>query len=134
MAGLRGISYLIAAIALTIVTLVASYAVYSWMQGQVSAYTRGSLDVTVKPVVTDTTTYLVITIRNAGGSTISIQSIVLDGSTDLSKSLGLPISLEPGAVVQKVVNVGNLNGGKHVIKITYQEGGETKEDMYDFIV
>lgn len=134
MRGLKGISYLIAAIALTIVTLVAAYGVYSWMQGQVSAYTRGSLDVTVKPVVTDTTTYLVISIRNAGGSTVTIQSITLDGATNLGTSLGLPLDLEPGGVIQKVVDVGTLSGGKHVIKITYQEGGETKEDMYDFIV
>ncbi|WP_143522045.1 hypothetical protein [Pyrodictium delaneyi] len=133
-ARLRGISYLIAAIALTVVSLVAAYGVYSWMQGQVSAYTRGSLDVSIKPVVTDTTTYLVITIRNTGGSSITIQQAYLDSTTDITASLGLPQTLEPGSVYQKVVDVGSLSGGKHTVKLVYSEGGDTKEDIWDFVV
>lgn len=127
---LRGVSYLVAALALTVVSLLAAYGVYSWVQGQVSAYTRGSLDVSVKPVVTDTTTYLVITIRNAGGSKVTINSVTLDSTIDLN----ITGTLEAGGELKVVRDVGSLSGGKHVVKVNYTEGSKTKEDMWDFIV
>ncbi len=131
---LRGVSYIVSAVAFTIIALMAAYGVYTWIQGNVSAHTHGNLEVTVKPVVSDNGVDLVITFRNAGGSTITVQSVTLDGSTNLSTALGLPLTIEPGGKVSKRVSVGTISGGAHTISVVYVEGGENQEDEWSFTV
>ncbi len=154
--GMRAISYLVAAVALTIAVLVGSMILYNLMQSQVAAYSRGTLSVEVKPVTTDTTTYLSIIIRNVGGSTIGIERVFVDnidvtedfaacaqlGSSSsgsalmaLSYAASTSVILGPGDVYQCVINLGQvLPGGKHVVIVVYTEGGKSKMDIYSFVV
>ncbi|ALL00778.1 hypothetical protein Pyrde_0728 [Pyrodictium delaneyi] len=132
---LRGVSYVVAAIALTIVSIVAAYGIYSWAQGQVSSMTHGSLDVTVKPITLDDETHLVIALRNSGGSAIKVLQVYIDGTRNITSDLGLPKSLGPGDEHKKTIDLDELlPGGKHVIKVVYEEGGKTKEDEFSFQV
>ncbi len=124
----RGLSPLIATAVLLAAVIAIGYVIYSYVSASAAAVAqKPQLLITADATDVAGTTYIELSIKNVGGAPIQVDRVIVD-TFDVSEQLGLPLTLQPGGEIHRVVVV-QLSPGEHIVVVT---GEDNTGNVYQF--